>query len=66
MLIVLELFVPLAALSLFALLAVRFGHDSRDGVENPPEPPLGSPIVEAWRARRPAGVAAPRGRGGQP
>lgn len=28
------------ALVLFAVLAIRFGHDSRDGLTTPPQPPL--------------------------
>jgi hypothetical protein len=33
---------PLVVLVGFALLAARFGHDSRDPVTDPPQPWLGS------------------------
>jgi hypothetical protein len=39
---VLELLTPMFVLAAFALLAARFGRDSRDGVEDPPQPWLGS------------------------
>ena len=38
----LETLTPIAALALFALLAARFGDDSRDGPDAPPRRPLGS------------------------
>ncbi len=37
-----QLIFPIVALALFALLAARFGCDSRDGPDTPPQPPLGS------------------------
>jgi hypothetical protein len=40
--IALESLCPLVALALFALVAARFGRDSRDGVETPAQRPLGS------------------------
>jgi hypothetical protein len=39
---VLAVLAPLIFLVGFALLAVRFGHDSRDTVADPPQPWLGS------------------------
>ena len=36
------LFIPFAILILFTLLADRFGHDSRDTIEDRPQPSLGS------------------------
>jgi hypothetical protein len=38
----LETLMPIAILASFALLAARFGYDSRDGPDAPPRPPLGS------------------------
>ena len=39
---VVALLAPLVVLVGFALLAARFGHDSRDPVTEPPQPWLGS------------------------
>jgi hypothetical protein len=46
---------PLATmvgLALFALLAARFGADSRDELTDPPQPPLGSFHEASARRRR--------------
>jgi hypothetical protein len=37
-----EVFAPVVGLALVAGLAVRFGADRRDGIVDPPQPPLGS------------------------
>lgn len=47
----LELIAPLAALTVFAFLAARFGRDSRDGVAALPQPALGlaQSMSESWQ-----------------
>ena len=37
-----EMLAAVVSLALFAVLAARFGADCRDGIADPPQPPLGS------------------------
>jgi hypothetical protein len=49
MIVIWETLAPIAALTLLALLAVRFGHDSRDSPGDPPRPAVGSPVAKSGR-----------------
>lgn len=47
-----ELLTAVGGLALFALLAARFGANSRDEITDPPQPPLGSFRGASARRRR--------------